>query len=226
LENRTKADQWWQIAGTPGGTFIIPKTGHKTPVFNRFGGGVKSAAAVSTSCVPFLADDAGDVRVFRSFKRIKDCAMQMIGGGRLLHRFLAVAALAIHLQGCGKTEQAVTLVPVKGVVFYKDKPLSSGQVCFIPDSRRGNDGPMAIGRIQSNGEFTLQTNDPLDGAKVGHHRVVITSFAEVQFDPSNPGAMPTPKSLIPPKYGNELTSQLEAEVKPKAEENSFRFDLK
>jgi hypothetical protein len=64
------------------------------------------------------------------------------------------------------------LIPVKGKVTYKGKPLAMGMISFVPDGY----GREARGDIQSDGSFVLTTYKEGDGVVAGEHRVTITGL--------------------------------------------------
>ncbi len=100
--------------------------------------------------------------------------------------------------GCGVGSGAHTeLLPVKGKVTYKGRPLTKGVVRFEPDGY----GREARGEIQADGTFVLGTNTNDDGVIAGHHRISIAGT----------GNHPA-KELVPKKYTSLNTSELEADV--------------
>ncbi len=113
--------------------------------------------------------------------------------------------------GCGAegSGPAAPLIPVKGTVTYRVKPVTKGLVKFTPDGY----GRAARGELQSDGTFVLTTLKEGDGVVAGHHQISI----------SGTGSHPA-KELVPKKYTQRTTSKLTAEVD--AEHNEFQFDLK
>ena len=117
--------------------------------------------------------------------------------------------VCLALAGCfGGTTQVI--VPAKGRVTYKGKPLPYGQVMFQPES-----GEMARGEIQPDGTYVLSTFAPSDGATVGKNHVRITSNPAQMPDIATAakGEIATPKSILPKKFGAFGTSELVVEVK-------------
>lgn len=113
------------------------------------------------------------------------------------------------------------------------KPLSVGEIHFIPDTRAGNSGPMAIGALQPNGRFQLV--DP------GKHRGVIPGDHVVYFTMPTPGPQPpVPERVngevvlrhqppvevarIPRQYLRAASSPLWATVTEEGE-NQFEFSI-
>jgi hypothetical protein len=124
---------------------------------------------------------------------------------------VAVATLvAAILPGCGGGEGfRASLVPVKGKVTYKGKPLTKGTVTFEPDG----EGRLATGELQADGTYELTTYQKGDGTVVGQHRVYIK------------GTGPNPrKELVPQKYTTRQASNLTADVD--ADHTEHIFDLK
>ncbi len=130
------------------------------------------------------------------------------------------------VSGCSRGPEGPVIVPVKGVVIYKGKPLEGGQVSFIPDRKKGTTGPMAMGNINEKGEFVLRTTNPDDGAIVGAHKVVISYYKSTPFDPNNPSPPLKDISLIPAVYADETTTTLTADVTTNKDNNVFTFELK
>jgi hypothetical protein len=126
-------------------------------------------------------------------------------------RMFALAALVLApCEGCGSGGGAVTpLVPVKGKVTYKGKPLTTGVVRFLPEGY----GRQATGRLQSDGTYALGTAKEGDGVVAGEHVVTIGGFDKT---------LASDRTLK--KYGTARSSGLTAEVD--AEHSEFNFDLK
>jgi hypothetical protein len=127
------------------------------------------------------------------------------------------------------------LAKVSGVVSVAGQPVSSGTIMFTPTG-----GPAAVGEIK-NGQYTLSTFKPGDGAWIGSHRVVIQATSigpssivepksiEDEFTPApgSAGRMLIPGKvtwLVPEKYSQVHTTTLTAEVE--AGSNEVNFDLK
>jgi hypothetical protein len=93
------------------------------------------------------------------------------------------------------------------------KPLPNVGVTFLPTGK----GPIASGNTNEQGQFTLRTVNPGDGAVIGTHRVALGKAVE---GPPKPGS-----ATIPEKYGRAETTDLTAEVKP-GQTNVFSFDIR
>ena len=120
--------------------------------------------------------------------------------------------LSLAAAGCGP--QGNPRGTVSGVVTYKDKPVTEGQVIFSAPER----GQGASANLDATGTYSIP-----EGVEVGEYKVLVTP------PPSNVaagGPKTAPKVYInlPEQYRNEATSDLEANVVEG--ENTFNFDLK
>jgi hypothetical protein len=140
--------------------------------------------------------------------------------------------LLLLLPGCDSSG-GLKLARAKGQVNYKGSPLKGASVKFYNDN-----GPMAIGTTDDNGQFTLTTNGRA-GAMVGKHKVAITKMAAgaapamtaptpddmMNMQKANMNKPSGPKSEIPETYASPDSSKLTAEVSANASENDFLFEL-
>jgi hypothetical protein len=122
-----------------------------------------------------------------------------------------VVALAFALLvscGCGSSPRAdgSAIVPVKGKVTYKGKPLTEGSITFEPDDF----GREAHGSIKPDGTFVLTTFKEGDGAVRGLHRVAVTG--------SGKGVS------VPVKFRTPSSSKVEVEVSDA--KTDYAIDLK
>ncbi len=133
--------------------------------------------------------------------------------------------LLLTLSGCGGHEG---LAPVSGTITYKGKPVTKGEVNFVPEKGelRGAHGP-----IDEQGRYTLGTFEPGDGAYVGTHRVSVVSIGPDKPIPAKKkGRMMeedmqgTGEPLVPKRYLSPATSDLKAEVEA-GKSNVKDFDL-
>ena len=126
---------------------------------------------------------------------------------------LAAALLALTPIGCGVSGMG----SVSGRVTYQGKPVPKGTITFVtrlPNKRN------AVGALQADGSYQLQTEQPGDGAGVGDYVVTVYAHDEPVLDyiPAKPVK---PKLLAPAKYENPDTSGLKATVTS----GSNRFDF-
>ena len=129
-----------------------------------------------------------------------------------VHLFALASLVLVPCWGCGASSgngAVAALVPVKGKVTYKGRPLTNGVVRFAPEGY----GRPATGRLQSDGSYTLGTNKEGDGVVAGAHLVTVGGFDKT---------LASDRTLK--KYGTPRSSGLTAEVD--AEHTEFNFDLK
>jgi hypothetical protein len=131
---------------------------------------------------------------------------------------LAAVVLTVlgNTVGC-PSRNSLSLQKVEGSVKYRGKLLEHGLVVFMPE--RGTPGSPAVGAIQADGSFRMQTNDQ-EGAAQGRHHVLV-QCRESPAPPAKP-QMVLLKSLIPEKYSNDA-SPLYFEVK--TGENEYSISL-
>jgi hypothetical protein len=128
--------------------------------------------------------------------------------------------LAMLLAGCGSGRPA--LVPVEGTVILDGEPVEGAIVAFQmidppPDYRRPSS---AI--TDAAGKFRVQTYQAGDGLPRGRYKVVIVKQEPLQplgedFDAETGTVDGRPiqyKEVIPARYGDPETTDLEAEVTP------------
>jgi len=108
-------------------------------------------------------------------------------------RLTVILALVV---GCG--DGRPRRVPVAGKVLIDGKPLTYGDVKFVPEDARPSSG-----KLDSNGRFTLTCYDGDDGAVPGLHRVGI-SASEIKHDQTTWHA--------PIKYANFRTSGISVQI--------------
>jgi hypothetical protein len=86
---------------------------------------------------------------------------------------ISLAVLAVYaLAGCGPGN-GLTMGRVSGLVTYNGQPAEFGEVLFLPDSEKGNNGVPSMGVIGKDGTYTMSTQDAGDGVIAGHHKVGI-----------------------------------------------------
>jgi len=132
------------------------------------------------------------------------------GHWRLLGKAMMLClALCIGLVGCG----GAGLAPVKGKVTVNGAPATQGNLTFSPIGGSSEDreaGKTASAEIQSDGTYTVATNKPGDGAKIGRHRINFTPAEQKLTEEQRKD----PKYKAPPPlYLGMTVSPNEVEVK-------------
>lgn len=143
----------------------------------------------------------------------------------------AWAVLALVAAGC-QWGNPLGFTPVEGHVTFDGQPLEAGEVRFVPDSAKGNKGPMSIGALGPGGRFVLRGPGARVGAVPGPHRVYLVSpFVNDAPEPpimidgkevsreelaGGEKAAPRPTSWkVPRKFLAAETSELSAVVEPR-----------
>jgi hypothetical protein len=88
---------------------------------------------------------------------------------------VSALGLAAALVGCGPGN-GLTMGRVSGVVTYKGEPVEFGEVLFVPDSEKGNNGVPSMGPIGKDGRYTMSTQEAGDGVIAGYHKVAIRAL--------------------------------------------------
>lgn len=131
-----------------------------------------------------------------------------------------MALASLLLGGCQRGPAPLT--PVSGKVTFRGVALQTGTIVFTPDPSAGDRGPIAHGKINSDGSFHLFTGEAA-GAPAGKYRVTVTAYANGGMQtPSQPFV--TPYSILPDKYRDPELSGLACEIKPNRP-NSFDIPL-
>ena len=114
----------------------------------------------------------------------------------------ACVAILLAAVGCGRPNMA----KVSGTVTSQGSPVADAIVQFVPTK-----GPGAAGRTDTEGQFSLTTLKPGDGAFLGAFRVTVQPFVPGN-DPDNPRPPPPPRSDIPDRYRTVDKTPITAEV--------------
>ena len=130
-----------------------------------------------------------------------------------------LAGISLTLAGCGGGDPRI--VPVTGVVTFKNQPIGKINVMFIPAEQNGR---IAEGTTDESGKFELQTEQPGDGALMGNYKVSFKYVSDVIPDmPGFAGGVKPEASPIPLKYADENKSGHTATVESSG--NEFTFNL-
>jgi len=125
------------------------------------------------------------------------------------------------MPGCGGGGLKYEMASVKGTITYKGKPLETGLIRFIPDTKPVEGqvpGKMAFANIEA-GTYSIPAER---GATVGRNRVEIISNRETgkSMRVEN-SVIPETEQILPAEYNTRST--LTEEVKPG--ENTFDYQL-
>lgn len=112
-------------------------------------------------------------------------------------QLLLIFSLLTATTGCSDGRPA--RVPVSGQVLIDGKPLTCGNITFIPTGHRSS-----YGEIGKDGRFTLSCYGKNDGAVVGMHNVEVSAFEMVK-----PTLM---RWQAPKEYQDQATSGLTQEI--------------
>ena len=142
---------------------------------------------------------------------------------RALARSFAASVLVLassaSFSGC---DGRPSRVPVTGTVTYEGQPVKEGKIIFEVAGARSAEGKIVDGKIVD--VFTFEPGD--GGAIPGHAKAAVFATgaapaATPAATPADPGAagpvsmdyMSSGASLIPARYNNPATSQLEYEIR-------------
>jgi hypothetical protein len=113
---------------------------------------------------------------------------------------LGLIAAVCALYGCGPGN-GLTMGRVSGLVTYNGQPVEFGEVLFLPDSAKGNNGVPSMGSIGKDGTYTMSTQEASDGVIAGYHKVGIRAL-----DATKVGKDDTPTLDPTVATGKELMS--------------------
>jgi hypothetical protein len=136
------------------------------------------------------------------------------------------AALA---PGCGDKSGVGKTLPVAGKVTLDDRPLSATTtiVLFKPNAAKGNTSSFEpTGTVDAQGNYNLATRGK-KGAPPGWYKVTVTA-TELRSDAATDRhrhSRPSPRSLLPARYGVAGTTTLEVEVVEKPETGAYDLKL-
>jgi len=133
-------------------------------------------------------------------------------------RVVALAAGLAAIGGCGSgPDDMPEVAPVRGKVTLNGKPLTDARVTFAPVDGTGQSSE---GRTAASGEYVLTYKRDIMGAKLGKHKVYISTYEEptTTDDGKTQGGFP---EKVPAQYNENTT--LEREVVDG--ENVFDFEL-
>ncbi|MCA9128906.1 MAG: carboxypeptidase regulatory-like domain-containing protein [Planctomycetales bacterium] len=128
-------------------------------------------------------------------------------------RFAGIALLVFTFSGCGDP----TMGRVSGTVTLDGKPLPNAVIYFQPvNGERPSGAP-----TDEKGRYDLMYATTTAGARVGEHKVTITTYSEMTIDNETGNHSEGTPELVPDKYN--IKSELTATVKPG--QNTIDFSL-
>jgi hypothetical protein len=147
-------------------------------------------------------------------KKIDHFVDQFAGAPRWQIVFSIGFALALLAAGCGKAPPKPweKVVPAKGVVKYKGKPLGGAMITLIPKDSTFPDSVRPSATSKEDGSFELGTYSQSDGAPAGAYKALVLHFPVVG-PKDNPS--PGPNDL-PAKYARPDSTDLTVEVSESA----------
>lgn len=118
---------------------------------------------------------------------------------------IAITLVALFVTGCGQSS-AVPTAAVSGRVTLGDQPVTEGIVSFVSKQGFGASAP-----LQPDGTYRLQSQHGA-GIPLGAYKVIVQPPAvEINENDPNP-QKPSESSLIPRKYRDLATSDLEFNI--------------
>ena len=139
--------------------------------------------------------------------------------------FFVVSGLLVF-QGCGGN--ALGTVQVSGTVTLDGEPAEGVTVAFVPNG----EGREAYGMTNAQGRFVLTVpgTEAGSGAVPGEYSVTFTKYNDPTAGMSDAEIMalrhlPTPVSLLPPKYGDRNATDIAPVKVEQRGKNNFSFAL-
>ncbi len=128
----------------------------------------------------------------------------------------AALVAAVLVAGCGGSSDQPELGAVSGVVTLDGKPLPGATVTFIPETGRSS-----FGVTEETGRYEPRyTNDAM-GAKVGSHKVSVSTKTEGLSNESGGPDVPATPERVPARYRQDST--LTETIEPG--QNAIDFEL-
>jgi hypothetical protein len=117
-------------------------------------------------------------------------------------------AIAVLLLSVGCAEQGPRLFRATGTVSFNNKPIPKAKLVFHPQF----DGPgwMPVAVVDDESTFQISTKQPGDGALPGRYIVTVVWHADPDDEDS--------PNLLPPRFADPKTSNLEVVVDPDSRE--------
>ena len=130
---------------------------------------------------------------------------------------LSCAVLTIGVSGCGggRSADQPKLVPVSGTVKLEGQPAPGVSVMFFPTGLTR--GTSYYANTDPSGRYELQSSDGQKGAPVGEYKVTCSKYVMpdgslFKSDGTQSPEMAGAKELLPPRYSDQLATELKATV--------------
>jgi len=146
---------------------------------------------------------------------------------RLRLRLPLLLLLFLLALGCGDSSGVGKTYPVVGKITFKNEPWTaeSTMILLKPDRSKGNQSPYEpIGTVDDQGAYTITTKGK-EGAPAGWYKVLVTASGNYDEHPKAKNRHPGPRSILPPKYGQEATTDLAIEVVERPNPNVYDLKL-
>jgi len=125
-------------------------------------------------------------------------------------RITLMTLVLLATGGCGGEKS--DMVPIRGEVIYEGKPVTQGQVVYLP--KNPQTGRQSSGPIKPDGTFVMTTQKGGDGVKFGEYEIVVFGYGTDPGDGATSreavesARKKAPKSVIPTKYSSRGASGL------------------
>jgi hypothetical protein len=96
---------------------------------------------------------------------------------------ISLLTVALTACGCGSSSGLPDMVPIRGEVLYKGKPLTVGEGTVVYMPVESGEMRKATGAIQPDGSFELTTLIPGDGAMKGKYTILVYCYKPHPGDP-------------------------------------------
>ena len=140
---------------------------------------------------------------------------------------LAVLFLLALAFGCRDSSGVGKTFPVQGKIMFKGEPWTAESTVILlkPDRSKGNQTSFEpVGNVDEQGGYSVTTKGK-EGAPPGWYKVLVTATGNYDEHPKTKNRHPGPRSILPPKYGQEATTDLAIEVVEHPQANAYNLKL-
>ena len=139
----------------------------------------------------------------------------------------AVFLFLVLTFGCADSSGVGRTFPVTGTILFKGEPWTAESTVILlkPDRAKGNQTSFEpVGNVNEQGAYTVTTKGK-EGAPPGWYKVLVTATGNYEEHPKAKNRHPGPRSVLPPKYGQETTTDLAIEVVENPKPNAYDLKL-